>query len=558
MLKRLPCLLFLGLIASLAAAERPNIVLILTDDSGFSDPGCYGGEIDTPHLDSLARAGMRLSNFYTNGRCSPTRASLLSGLECAKVGFGGGVVGDWNREINTAAHRGRLPYEVPILPELLKEAGYHTMMAGKWHLGGSHMKQQPASRKLWKKEHPGWELTEREVELDFLALPPQRGFDEYFGIIGAQGNFFVTPGEAHPYFEGNEPAELRFDRTYTMHCHTKNGGQPQYRKHHGKTAEAFYDTDGVTTRAIGMIEAAAGDGKPPFLMYLAYRAPHLPLQAPEELVRKYLPRYEDPTAAQAERVRKLADEGLFPAGNAFRKTPIPKERDDFRLQLALHAAMMEKVDDNVGRVVEALKKTGEFDNTLLLFFSDNGSASHIQGYMNAPYQGSKALLWEGGLRSHFIATWPGRIQPGGISRNQTWVADILPTCLELAGVEYPETFRGRAAGKPDGRSMLATLKGEPMPPHDQLFFNDKGQQSVIHKGRWKLLIEPGWYLQTRAKPGVSCELYDLEKDPAETTNLAAENPEMVELLKRKCGEWRRASGILDYAEILKQRPRDPY
>ncbi|TWU59214.1 Arylsulfatase [Rubripirellula tenax] len=547
------------LVTSLAcAAERPNIVIIMSDDSGYTDLGCYGGEIDTPNLDALAAQGMRLSNFYSNGRCSPTRASLMSGLECAKVGFGGGSLGDWPREMPYPAHRGRLPYEIPLLPELLKVAGYHTMMSGKWHLGGSLMKDSSVRQDEWKKTHEGWELTDAEIQSDFNALPSQRGFDEYFGLYGAQDDFFALPGQPHRIMDGNKPAKLDYSQSYAMHCYVdKPGGRSS--KNHGKTGKAFYDTDGVTDRAIEMIEGASGTDKPPFLMYVAYRAPHKPLQAPEELVQKYLPRFQELTKVASNRAAGLKANGLFPQSAEAHRRWIPNVTDKaFRLQLAIHAAMMEKVDENVGRVIDALKASGEFDSSLIIYLSDNGCASHVDGFMNTPYVGSKALVWEGGTKTHFMAVWPDHIKPGSISNNQSWVGDVAPTCLEVAGVEYPDSFRGQQLRGLDGRSMLKTLMGETMAPMEALFFNDKGQQSVIYQGRWKLLIEPGWYLQTVKATGIAYELYDLEKDPAETKNLADSDLAMVQRLAKMCETWKQDSGIVDYAEIIKVRPKDPF
>ena len=542
--------------AAVLAAEPPNIVIIMSDDSGYSDLGCFGGEIDTPNLDKLAAQGIRLSNFYTNGRCSPTRASLLSGLDCAKVGFGGGVVGDWVREMPYPAHRGRLPYDIPLLPELLKDVGYRTLMAGKWHMGGSAMKFHKSSQNLWKFYHKGWELTEEEMEQDFLGLPSQRGFDEYFGLYGAQNSLFFVPGQNHPMMEGNKPAKLKYSREYTMHCYSKRKDLG-YNVNHGKTGKAFYATDGVTDRAIEMIRDASVQ-EDPFLLYVAYRAPHKPLQAPEELVQKYLEKYGDLDAIGKGRTERLEQEKLYREGSKHRKTWIPEEREALRLQLALHSAMMEKIDENVGRLVAALNDAGEHENTLILYFSDNGSAAHLHGIMNAPYHGVKALIWEGGTKTHFIAAWPGQIEPGTISYQQAWVGDILPTCLEIAGADYPESFRGRQTGTLDGRSMLSVLKGAKRAPAEMLFFNDKGQQAVIYRGRWKLLIEPGWYTQTREAPGVAYELYDLRADPAETRNLAGEKPELVDMLAGKCDTWVKQCGIVDYAKLIKLRPKDPY
>ncbi|MBB6428577.1 sulfatase-like hydrolase/transferase [Algisphaera agarilytica] len=549
----LVCLMVLA--GSVRADDRPNIVVIMTDDAGYSDLGSFGGEIDTPHLDRLAEQGIRLSNFYSNGRCSPTRATLLTGLDCARVGFGGGVVGDWGREMPYPAHRGRLPYNTPLLSELLKDAGYRTLMSGKWHLGGSTMKVDTKQQEVWKRYHPGWELTKEEIELDWLALPLQRGFDEYFGLYGAQDSLFFVPGQPHPMREGNKPAKLTYDRVYTMHCFSK--WQQRYNVNHGKTGKAFYATDGVTDRAIEMIEDAAGDDAPPFFLYVAHRAPHKPLQAPEELVQKYLKKYADIRAVEATRHKGVQTQGLYAKHLDYKPAWInPGKEDEFRLQMALHAAMMEKVDEGVGRLMDTLEQTGELDNTLVLYFSDNGNASHLDNIFNTPYRGMKALLWEGGTKTHFIASWPNRIEPGSMSHEQVWVGDILPMCLELAGVEYPETFRGQPTETLPGRNMLSVLQGQPRPPAEAIFFNDKGQQSVIYQGRWKLLIEPGWYTQTLNRPGIAYELYDLDQDPAELNNLAEAKPKLVQKLAKMCEDWKQDMGIVEYGELLELRPGD--
>ncbi|MGJ8640586.1 MAG: sulfatase-like hydrolase/transferase [Opitutaceae bacterium] len=549
-------LLILATYGALIAEDRPNIVVIMSDDSGYADLGSYGGEIETPNLDRLAQQGMRLSNFYTNGRCSPTRASLLTGLEPAKVGFGGGALGDWMREMPFPARRGRLSYDVPTVAELLKESGYRTFMSGKWHLGGSLMKYSKGAQKVWQSDHEGWELTDEEIEADFLALPSQRGFDEYFGIYSAQNNFFFLPGKNHPYMEGNEQAKLKYTHNYQVHCYPSEPGS-RYSENHGKKGAMFHATDGVTDRAIEMIESASSDTAP-FFLYLAYRAPHRPWQAPESLVQKYLPKYENLRKTQQARVDGLKKEGLFPEDGAYKPSWIPNDKEKFQRQLAIHSAMVDSIDQGVGRVIQSLVETGELDNTLILYFSDNGSVSTLNEYMNAPYRGSKALVWEGGLKSHCIAYWKGRIQPASISHDQVWVGDWMPTMLELAGANYPKEFRGQSIEPMDGRSVLPVLKGETIQPHEVLYFNDKGQQSVIYKGRWKLLIEPGWYLQTSEISGIAYELYDLTEDPSESRNLSKQKPEMVQQLARIAEERVKAQGIVDYEEVIKVRPRDPY
>lgn len=550
---------------SAAADKRPNIVVILSDDSGFTDLGSFGGEIDTPHLDQLAKTGMRFSSFYSNARCSPTRATLLTGVDAAHVGFGGGVVGDWNREFPFPAHRGRLPYEQPLISELLGDNGYQTLMVGKWHLGGSYIKDKPKQLSpYWKKTHPGMELTQEEMEQDYLGLPPQRGFQESFVFHGAEGNLFFTPEDNHNYYEGNQKATLEYNTNYNMHCYTdKPYNKKRYGGCHGKSAKSFYATDGMVDRAVDMINEASNIDKP-FFMYAAFRAPHKPLQAPEELVQKYLKRYSNLQKIADDRHQGAISQGLFPknvkvANNNFKWTKQDKkEIEKFRLQSAVHGAMMEKLDENVGKLIAGLKASGEYENTLILYFSDNGAASHIGDLMNVPYKGVKALLWEGGARTHAIANWPGIVKPGTMTDNVVWVGDIVPTILDIANVKFPEEFRGSTPRKPDGRNVLATLKGEKMAPPEAIFNNDKGQQSVLYQGRWKFLIEPGWYLQTLAKAGIAYELYDITKDPGETKNLAKQHPALVEKLVAMSDKWKKENKIVNYAEIIKIKPNDPY
>lgn len=551
-------LLFLAS-APLLAAGRPNIVVILTDDSGYTDLGCYGGEIDTPNIDKLARNGLRFRTFYTNARCSPTRASLMTGRDSAYAGFAAGTLGGGRREMKLPPYRARMPYNLPTIAELLKAAGYRTMMAGKWHLGGSLAKNSPASQKAWERIHAGWELTPDEMDADFNALPAQRGFDEFFGLIEGETEHFFTPSDRHQYLEGNAPATLPYDRVYTMCCIPKSANKEH--SNNGKTSPAFYDADGITDRAIGMIKNAATDKDTPFFIYLAYRAPHAPMEAPQSLVDKYLPRYADLGKVEGNRVAGLIRENLFPGGApyraAFQQKPGAPAKESSKispLKLAVHAAMLETVDINVGRLMETLDETGRLGNTLVFYLSDNGAAPGSGELLNKPYAGAKALLWEGGAKTHCIASWPGVIKPGTITDTIGWVGDFLPTCLAVAGGTYPAEFRGARTAPPDGRNLLPALKGEEMPPPEYLFFNDRGQQGVVCKGRWKLLIEPGWYQQTSKAEGIAYELYDLVNDPAETENLAGQFPELVQKLAAECAAWQQRCGIVDYAEILTLNP----
>ena len=559
-------LIFTALMCTVAAvAARPNIIVIMTDDSGYADLGCYGGEIDTPHLDSLAQQGMRFKNFYNEGRCSPTRASLMTGHDAADVGFGAGTLGG-HPTINNPGYFGIMPYTVPTVAELLRDAGYETLMAGKWHLGGTHdiKTNKYAQRQLKNRRHPVCELTEEAMEDEYNALPSERGFNQYFGLVSGESHLFYTEddGWQHRILEGNKPAgKLPITGTYTMNCLWEKGKEQSkaypYTTNHGKTAPAYYAIDGITDRAIRMIKETNDAGDQPYFLYVAHRAPHLPLQAPQELVDKYMSRYENFAQVEADRAAGVVREKLFPKDAAFRSEFRPNQKmgaerkKELQLKYALHAAMMEKIDENIGKLVAALKETGEFENTLIFYFSDNGAASHVGDMMNSPYYGCKSLMWEGGTKTHCIASWPKVIQPGTITDSVGWVGDILPTCLELAGTTYPKTFRGVKTSPPEGRSIVPVLKGQEIAPPEYLFSNDKGQQGVIFKGRWKLLIEPGWYPDTSKVSGIHYELYDLEKDPAEKTNLAQQNPELVQQLSAACETWQSKSNIIDYGEFLK-------
>ncbi len=545
------------------STSRPNIVIIMVDDSGFTDLGCYGGEIDTPNIDALAKGGMRFRQFYNNGRCSPTRASLMTGRYSGDVGFAAGTLGGQPiyapRE--EAGYAAILPYTVPTIAELMKAAKYKTLMVGKWHLGGSDIREKkPANIKAWKRKFSQWTFTDADAENEFNALPPQRGFDEFFGIDG--GDFFYTENQKQNYREGNDVVpKLPMTGTYTMHCVPNQGGG-EASDNHGKTARAFYATDGITTRAIEMINEVNAKGDEPYFLYVAHRAPHNPIQAPQALVDKYMARYVDVPQVIENRYNGSIQKGIIAEGTKYKpgfsreKPPTAKELTDLQRRLSVHAAMVEKVDENVGRLVQALKETGEFDNTLIFYFSDNGAKPGVTGLtFNTPLRGFKALMYEGGVRTHAVASWPNVIKADTISDCVVWVGDLLPTCIELAGESYPTKFRGTKTEPLDGRSIVSALEGKTMSPPEYLYSNDHGQQGVTFKGRWKLLIEPGWFVHTSREPGINYELYDLENDPGETENLAAQKPEMVQQLSEKAEQWKESCGIIDEGIIVENRKK---
>ncbi len=555
------------------APSKPNIIIILADDSGYSDLGCYGGEIDTPHLDQLAKEGVRFRHFYNNARCSPTRASLMTGKDCGLVGFGAGTLAGWNREMKEPTYRARLPYEIPTLPELLKTAGYRTLMAGKWHLGGSLLKTGHDNPKTWENQHAGWNLTQEEIEADFNALPRQRGFDQFFGIFSGEDHQFLVPhvaGESnergttlsnHSYYLDNEPAKIETTRDYDIRCYfgEKKKGYPFHPADKTK-GPAWFATDGITDQAIQMIQGAEKD-RTPFFLYLAYQSPHAPLQAPGELIEKYKARYENNSLGEVEqaRVESLIKQSILPKDTPYRKTFSDQnsikniKAKEITEKIIFHSAMMENMDSNIGRMVDCLRKSGQLDNTLIIYLSDNGASAGVGELMNKPYFGAKALLWEGGQKTAFIARWPGKIKNGTLCDTVGWVGDLLPTCLEVAHVSYPLEFRGKATSPLEGRSLLSALQGSSISPPEYIFTNDKGQQAVIYQGHWKLLINPGWYVTTSKQSKTNYELYHLENDPAEVKNVYLDNPELVEKLAAKCLSWQKKNGILDYGELLKQR-----
>jgi arylsulfatase len=224
--------------------------------------------------------------------------------------------------------------------------------------------------------------------------------------------------------------------------------------------------------------------------------------------------------------------------------------------VVFHAAMMETVDTNVGRVIETLESLGELDNTLIFYLSDNGARAEVSPLLNKPYRGAKALLWEGGQKTACIAFWPDRIRPGQLTDAVGWVGDFLPTVLEVAGVSYPENFRGRKLDGPDGRSLLPALMGDKMEPPMQVFTTDKQQTAVIQDGRWKLLINPGWtgFPAVKRPDPTRYELYDLKSDPAETANLAEQQPGRVKELETLALRLQKEQGMMDYFELEKIDP----
>ncbi|MEM7697790.1 MAG: arylsulfatase, partial [Verrucomicrobiota bacterium] len=523
--------LFLLLTLTFAKADdRPDIILIMVDDLGFSDLGYMGGEIETPHLDGLATGGIRFSQFYNSGRCCPTRATLLTGLHPHETGIG------WMTESPTSrrgsseppAYQGHLNDNCATIAEMLSDAGYATLMTGKWHLGHH--------------DEEDW--------------PLQRGFEKFYGCIAGATRFF-TPEYPRGMVNGNEPVE----------------------KPASTTDEAFYTTDAFTDHAIKFLEEEQNAADRPSFLYLAYTAPHWPLQAFEDDIEKYRGQYQAGWQALREtRFAKQKELGLFAANASLSPTTagIPdwtsltdEQRDELDLKMAVYAAMVDRVDQNIGKLVEALKTSGRYENTLILFLSDNGACqeggllgrgefrnvkrrnqqdanSYGEAWANAgstPYRKYKHYTHEGGIASPFFAHWPASIEPhANWFRSPAQLIDIVPTLLELAEADYPD----RENLPPlDGVSLVPAFSGDAIERPDPIYFEHE-THAAVRNGQWKLV---GSAVSMFAGTDSSkWELYDLAADPTETQDLAALQPERVKEMANKWESWANRVGVYPRGE----------
>jgi len=519
-------------------SKRPNIVLIMADDLGYSDIGCYGGEIETPNLDKLAKNGLRFSQFYNTSRCCPTRASLLTGLYSHQAGMG-----DMTTDQKLPGYRGYLTENTVTIAEVLKNAGYHTGMIGKWHVSNTIV--QP------KEEHLKW--LAHQSSYPFFSPPEQyptnRGFEKFFGTVWGVGNFF-------------DPFSL------------VNGMDPV------KTVpKDFYYTDAINDTTSSYIRQFSESGKP-FFLYVAHTAPHWPLHALPEDIAKYEDVYKVGWDAIREaRYKKIIDLGVFPGD----KNILPERwKKDLKWDdnpnkewdahaMAVRAAMIDRMDKGIGRVMETLKVTGQLDNTIIVFLSDNGASSDdAQKYgpgfdrpgatrsgqeivypvqkgvlagpettfastdkmwsnvANVPFRYWKTEPFEGGICTPMIAHWPKGLtaQKGSVTTQVGHVMDFMATFIDLAKTSYPSEYDKRKITPTSGLSLVPVLKGKQRAEHDYLFFEHIGRRAVRH-GDWKLvaLNRQAW------------ELYNLKTDRTEIHNLAEKHPEMVEKLSQAWQQW---------------------
>ena len=454
------------------AAERPNILLIMCDDMGFSDIGSYGGEIHTPNLDKLAKEGMRFRTFYNNAKCEHTRASLLTGR--------------WWHHVGASA---TVEYAAETFGERLQKAGYRTLMSGKWHAG---------------------------------QTPFQRGFDRYYGLTDGCCNFW-NPGHARP--GEAEPAKKRV-RRWAIDAQEFLPFTP--------SSKEFYTTNAFTDIAIDYLEQYKGEQKP-FLLYLAYTAPHYPLHASEEDVARYRGKYmKGWDRLREERFARQQKLGILPPNASLspRDPSVPawdsipeQERDSWDLRMAAYAAMIDRLDHNIGRVMTKLEEIGKADDTLILFFSDNGACSdskdrstvngampwEVTSYLtqgkpwanasNTPYRMYKTTDFEGGTRTACIARWPNKIEASSFTDDVGHLVDIMPTMLDLASAPITPEL--------DGHSLVPTFQQQPSERPWPVFWQF-GKSRALRDGNWKL-VQDGkgdW------------ELYDLANDPTEQNDLS--------------------------------------
>lgn len=507
--------------------KKPNIILILVDDLGFSDTGPYGAnEIQTPNLNELAKGGLKLKEFYNNSICAPTRASVLTGQYQHKAG-----VGYFNVNLGLPAYQGFLNKESLTLAEVLRNGGYSTLMSGKWHVGDD--------KDQW---------------------PNQRGFDKFFGFIGGASNYYEIGDKQNPtvpLIKNNQPLYL----------------EP------GK-----YLTDEITNNALEFISDQDKEKKP-FFLYLAFNAPHWPLQALPADIEKYKETYK----LGWDSLRKQRHQNAIKAGVISPDQKIAAhdqqvkpwnkltydEQQYWQLRQAVFAAMIDHVDQSIGKLRSKLKELKKDDNTLIIFISDNGAQggngtrpytqrttetvgapgsyetqnSNWSQTGNSPLRNYKATPYEGGISAPFIAWYPSKIKAGTIKKGTGHIIDLAPTFYELAGAKYPADFNGVKTNPLAGQSLLPLLTGSAN-EIDRIapLAWERGGNKAIRQGKWKLV--------SIGTNGGKYELYDIEKDRAENNDLAAQNPQIVEKLKLEYDKWAKKNDVVDY-EILKPKAAGP-
>lgn len=517
--------------------KQPNIVLLLADDMGYSDIGCYGGEIETPNLDHLAARGLRFSQFYNAARCCPTRASLLTGLYPHQADVGRMVYRN-----SGPGYRGRLNRNCLTLAEVLKIAGYHTMMTGKWHVG--HAKG---------------------------VYPTDRGFDRFYGIHIHVDSYFKVLKGCPVFLNGKQ-----------VIAPTPNPSNKLF------PDQEWYTTNVFTDHALQFLDEAVRIDKP-FFLYVAYNSPHWPLEAPDKDIEKYRGKYSTGWEhIRNQRIKRMRDMGLINKNWKLPPSDAPDwnslsadDRANLDFRRALYAAQIDNMDQNIGRIVSRLRRAQVLDNTLILFLSDNGCSAEperqIFGYRfkenrienfkdwrkqsgrsssqglawanvsNSPFRRYKKWTHEGGIATPLIAHWPASIKsPGSIIHQPGHIVDIMATCVDVARADYPQQFNGHTIQPMEGVSLIPALIGKSLQRNQPIFWEHEGNWA-IRKGKWKLVCDG---------PGGIWELYDLQKDRTELNNLARQYPDIVMELASLWQAWAHRARVLPWP--YKPQWHNPY
>ena len=537
--------------------DKPNIIIIMSDDMGYSDIGCYGGVIETPVLDKMAENGLRFTQFYNNAKCCPTRASLLTGLYGHQAG-----IGHMTQDRGVEGYRGDLSNKAVTIAEVLKQTGYATYMSGKWHVTPHKTKAKEPSKHNW---------------------PLQRGFDKFFGTIMGAGSFF-------------DPGTLTRDNEFIP------------------PSENFYYTDAISDNAVGYIENHKDNN--PFFMYISYTAAHWPMHAKPEDIAKYKGKFDEGwDVLRKQKYEKMLAMGLIKPHWELTKKDNILDWEDVELKqwnsslMEVYAAMIDCMDQGIGRVITKLEEKGIYDNTLIFFLQDNGACAVPFGlkekiapyhknvietdlkpmskeelqkelvpkytrngkpvkagiglipgpadtYLaydkswanasNTPFRMYKSYLHEGGISTPLIVHWPEGIYKKNEFRKQpTHVMDIMATCIDVAGAKYPKTFNDNTIVPLEGISLIPTFKNENL--KNRTIFWEHGGNKAVRQGKFKLVSI--WEKENE----FNWELYDLEEDRSETSNLITKMPDKAKEMENLWKAWAKKTNVLPWGDLKKKR-----
>jgi arylsulfatase A-like enzyme len=522
-------LLLVSSLFSQQKESRPNIILIMADDLGYSDLGCYGGDINTPNIDALAADGLRFTQFYNTGRCCPTRASLMTGLYPHQAGIGHMIGTSPNK-----LYKGELSQNAVTIAEALKLGGYSTYLSGKWHLT-AWPNADDVEQKNW---------------------PNNRGFDQFYGTIASIRSYY------------NPPSLTRDGKMLPP---------PQDKD--------FYYTDDISNNAVKFIEQH--DQEAPFFLYVPHVAPHWPIHAPAKDIAKYKGKFLKGWDQLAkERHQRMIQQGVIdkkwqlPSRNeqalAWEQVK-PELREWYDHRMATFAAMVEIMDRGIGQIVKSLEKKNILDNTMIIFLSDNGGCAEEigpkgraknfplktrngqevrlgnhptilpgaedtyatygmewAGYSNTPFREYKSFVHEAGISTPLVIYWKGKVRKG-ITADLGHVIDILPTCLDLAQVNYPKTYQGKKITPLEGKSLVQLFTHKKRLANGSIYFEHEGNRAV-RQGKWKLV---------RKYKG-EWELFNMLEDRLETKNLIVQFPEIAKSLLKDYSQWTQKAGVKEW------------